>query len=144
MTAIPKALSKVIGRVDPRAKPDPERAKRFKEGTGRRYMNVGIATIDFYHGIAKEMKDKELKECAETIEKAVYEKEDMLFKAYSVMFRSRMAEMGVWKSVKGMSSFQKAKVMGKIAKLARKDKLKKKEEENKRRNAKKYKDDGAY
>ncbi|MGD9380983.1 MAG: hypothetical protein PVI03_00910 [Candidatus Thorarchaeota archaeon] len=141
---MPKALQKVIGKVDPRAKPDPERAKRFKEGAGRRYMNVGIATIDFYHGIAKEMKDKELKECAETIEKAVYDKDDMLFKAYTIMFRARMSEMGVWKSVKGMSSFQKAKIMGKIAKVARREKKKKEEEENKRRNVEKYKDDGAY
>jgi len=141
---MPKALQKVIGKVDPRAKPDPERAKRFKKGTGRRYMNVGIATIDFYHGIAKEMKDDDLKDTAKTIEKAVYDKDDMLFKAYTTMFRARMSELGVWKSVKGMSSFQKAKLMGKVAKIARKEKKKKEEEENKRKNFDKYKDDGAY
>lgn len=121
---MPKALQKVIGKVDPRAKPDPERAKRFKEGAGRRYMNVGISTIDFYTGIAEQMKDKELRECAKQIGVAVYDKDDALFKAYTVMFQSRMQELGVWKSVKGISSYQKVKLMGKVAKLARTHKRK--------------------
>jgi len=128
---MPKALQKVIGKVDPRKIPPEEEVKKFRKGAGRRYINVGIEVVSFYHGIAKEMKDKELKECAETIEKAVYDKDDMLFKAYTTMFRARMSEMGVWKSVKGMSSFQKAKIMGKLAKVARREKKKKEEKENK-------------
>lgn len=119
MTVIPKALQKVIGKIDPRAKPDPNEVKKFKEGAGRRYMNVGISTKNFYAGIAEQMKDKELRECAIQIKQAVYDKNDMLFRTYTVLFQSRMGELGVWKSVKGIGGYQKAKVMGRIAKLAR-------------------------
>jgi hypothetical protein len=144
MTKIPKALQRAIGKIDPRAHPPEEAVKRFKKGAGRRYMNVGLETIKFYHGIAKEMKDKDLADSANVIETAVYDKDDMLFKAYTTMFQARMSELGVWKSVKGISSFQKAKLMGKMAKLARRQKKKQEEEENKKKNFEKYKDDGAY
>lgn len=119
---VPKALQKVLGKVDPRAQPDPKEVRKFKDGAGRRYMNVGIATIAFYRDIAVHMKDKELKEYARNIMKAVYEKDDSMFKINTNLFQARMAELGVWKSFKGMSKYQKAKIMGKVAKLARDDK----------------------
>lgn len=141
---MPKALQKVIGKVDPRKVPPEHEVKKFKEGAGRRYINVGLSTRDFYNGIADKMDDDELKENAKEIEKAIYSKDDEMFKVYSTLFQSRMSELGVWKSVKGLSRLQKAQLMGKLASIAKKQQQQEADKKNKERNAREFKDRGDF
>lgn len=117
-----KALNNVVGKVDIRVKPPEHEVKRFKEGAGRRYVNVGISTRDFYKGVADSLKDKELKEYAKKIEKAIYTKDGELFETYDRLYKVRMQELGAWESVKGIGGFQKVKIMRKLGKLAKQQK----------------------
>ena len=114
---IPKLLKKALKKVDPRVIPPEEEARKFKEGCSRRYINVGIATRNFYNGVAEQMKDEELREYAREIEKAIYSKDSQLYETYTFLFRNRMGELGVWKSVKGLSTYQKVKIMRNVSKL---------------------------
>ncbi len=117
-----KALNKTVGKVDPRVKPPEEEVTKFKEGAGRRYINVGIATRNFYLGVAETLKDKELKEHAKEIEHAIYTKDGDKFELYDRLYKVRMQELGAWKSVKGLGAYQKMKVMRRLGKLAKKQK----------------------
>jgi hypothetical protein len=112
-------IKNALKRIDPRVFPNQEMAKKFKDGCGRRYINVGISVIQTYHGMADAMKDKELKDYAKRIEKAVYEKDGDNYDIVVKLFQTRMKELGAWKSVEGMGKFQKAKVLAGIRKYAK-------------------------
>lgn len=116
---MPKALKKVIGKVDVRAKPDPKLAKLFKEGCNRRYMNVGIATLTFYKQLAKDINNEELIGYAKEIEQAVYTKDGDRFELYQKLFKGQMQTLGVWTSIKGIDNYQKLQVINKLRKMAK-------------------------
>ena len=117
---MPKALKKVLGKVDPRKQPDPEIVKQFKPGTSRRYINMGVATYQFFYQMAESIDDKELKEYALEIEKAIKAKDDLTqFETYKNLYASRMQELGVWKNIKGLSKYQKLVILNKIRKQAK-------------------------
>jgi len=112
-------MKKIMKKMDIRVHPDPKLAEKFDSSCGRRYKNVGIQTISFFHGVADKIKDKELKEHAEMIEDAVYKKDGDVFEINRVLFTERMKELGLWQSVKGMSAYQKMQAVRKFKKMVK-------------------------
>jgi hypothetical protein len=111
MTGIVDAIKKKVNFQQPVPE---EKAKLFKEGSGRRYMKVGLSMIETFNGIAKETKDKELLEHAKTIEDAVYERNGDMFTVGTRMFQSRCAEIGIWKSGVGLVGYHKTNILNKL------------------------------
>ncbi len=109
-------LKRVIKKVDIRKFPPEHEKVKFPEGTSRRFINVGISTRDFFKGCANHINDKELKNYADEIEKAIYSRDGEQFDIWVNMFKARMAELGVWKSVKGLTKMQTMKVLAKLKK----------------------------
>ena len=113
-------MKKIMKKMDIRTHPDPSMAEKFDSSCGRRYINVGIQTVQFFNGVADKIGDKELKEHAEMIEDAVYKKDGDVFEINKVLFTERMKELGLWKSIKGMSAYEKMKAVRKFKKMAKK------------------------
>ena len=130
MVGLPKAFTKIAKKLDVRVKPDPELAKNFKPGCGRRYMNIGLQTISFFSGVADKIKDKDLLFYAEQIEDAVYNKKLEEYETFTKLYKYKLAELGLWKSTVGMSKYQKMKVLAKFRGIAKKHM---KEEEKKKK-----------
>jgi len=123
---IPKVIKKIGGKFDIRKQPDPEEARKFIDGCSRRYINIGILTRDFYTKIAKTIGDSDLLEYAKEIEQAIYKKDNVRFETYKNLFTTRMKELGLMKTVKGLSFWQFGKAMRRLHKAKKKiDKLKK-------------------
>jgi len=112
-------MKKIMKKMDIRVHPDPDMAKRFDKSCGRRYINVGIQTISFFSGVADKINDKELKEHAKMLEDAVYKKDGDVFEVNKVLFTERMKELGLWKSVKGMSAYEKMQAVRKFKKMVK-------------------------
>ena len=118
-------MKNIMKKMDIRTHPDPKLAKKFDSSCGRRYVNVGLQSIHFFHGVADKIGDKELKEHAKMIEDAVYTKNGDMFEVNKVLFTERMKELGLWKSVKGMSVYHKMQVVRKFKKMVKEKGLKK-------------------
>jgi len=131
MVGLPKSLKKVANKLDIRVKPDPELAKKFDADCGRRYINVGLNMISFFHGVADKVGDKELKKYAKLIEKATYHRDAEKFETYTSLYKHKLASMGLWKSSKGVSAYEKMKIMNRLRKLGKAEKERKKETEDK-------------
>lgn len=112
-------MKKIMKKMDIRVHPDPKLAEKFDSSCGRRYINVGIQTISFFHGVADKVDDKELKNHANMLEDAVYKKDGDVFEVNKVLFTERMKELGLWKSVKGMSAYQKMQAIRKFKKMVK-------------------------
>lgn len=120
MMMLPKGFNKVLKKLDVRVHPDPELAKKFDSSCSRRYINVGLHTISFFQGISEKVADKEMIEYADNIKKAIYIKDGNLFEVNKNLFLCRMRELGLWKSAKGISSFQKVQLLRKFRKMVKK------------------------
>lgn len=126
---LPKAFKKLANKLDVRAKPDPKLAKNFKEGCGRRYMNVGLQSIAFFSGVAEKIGDKDLIMYSNFIADAIYNKKNEEFETYTNLYKHKLADLGLWETTKGVSSYQKMKI---LAKLRREGKKYYKEQEKKK------------
>ena len=112
-----KLLNGVLEKVDMRSQPDPEEAKGFSTSCSRRYINVGILTYSFYRTIADGLKDDYLRDQAAIIKSAVQHKDALKFEVAVSLFKNRLNEMGAWKSVKGLSHWQKVRILAKLRKV---------------------------
>lgn len=115
-------MAKIKKSVDIRTHPDPKEAIKFNQECSRRYINIGIALRNFFQNTALALKDEELKEYYGFIESAIYTENKEVFDMNVRLFQGRLQELGVWKHVKSMSSFQKAKIIAKLGKFAKKHK----------------------
>lgn len=109
-----KGIESLLSKIDVRMKPEEEEIKRFKPNSSRRYMNVGILTYNFYQTIAERLKDDLLKDQANIIKQAVYEKDGLKFDTAVNLFKLRLNEMGAWKSVQGLSHWEKMQILSKF------------------------------
>lgn len=128
MVGLPKPLRNVARKLDIRVKPDPELAKKFDADCGRRYINTALNMISFFHGVADKVGDKELKDYAKKIEKSTYCRDAEKFETYTSLYKHKLGSMGLWKSSKGISAYEKMKIMNKLRKLGKAEKEKKKKE----------------
>lgn len=139
MVELPKSLKKVAKKLDIRVHPDPELAKRFDPDCGRRYINVSLNMISFFNGVAEKVNDEDLKQYAKEIEQAAYTQDAERFETYTKLYKHKLGEMGLWKSTKGISAYQKMRVLNQFRKFGKQAK----EQEEKEKNEK-FKDRGDF
>ena len=120
MVGLPKSLKKIAKKLDVRVHPNPKLAKRFDTDCGRRYINVSLNMISFFNGVADKVNDNELKGYAKEIEKSTYHRDADKFKLYTDLYKNRLASMGLWKSAKGVTTYEKIKLMNQLRKLGKK------------------------
>lgn len=149
MVGLPKQFKKIAKKLDIRVHPDPELAKKFQKGCGRRYINVGLSMIAFFQGVADKIDDKELKGCADKIEKATYIRDAERFEKYTKEYKKRLGKLGLWKKTEGISAYEKMKALNKLRKIGKavkkqQDDEKKQEEHQKKQKHEPYRNRGDY
>lgn len=147
MVGLPKPLRNIARKLDIRVHPDPELAKKFDDDCGRRYINVSLNMISFFDGVADKVNDPKLKEYAKKIANASYHRDADGFKTYTTLYKNKLGEMGLWKSTKGISAYEKMKIMNRLRKLGKKakeDKKKEQEEKCDKTDEKLHVDRGGY
>lgn len=115
-------VERIRKKVDVRTKPDPKEAAKFNSCCSRRYINVGIALRDYFKHTAFALKDNDLKEYSKYIESAIYTQDKERFDINVKLYKARLQDLGVWKQVKGISTYKKAKILAKLGKFAKKHK----------------------
>lgn len=122
-------IRNLIKKVDPRVQPPEEEKKKFDDDCSRRYINVGIAMRDFFKGVADSIGDKDLLEYSDYITKSIYHRDKDTFDRNVRLYTVRLQQLGIWKEVKGLTKYQKTKMLLKLAGLGKKFK-KQQEKEN--------------
>lgn len=152
MVGLPKKFKKIARKLDIRVHPDPEKAKLFNPECGRRYINVALNMISFFDGVADKVDDDSLKEYAEKIRNAAYTQDGVTFDEYTKLYKERLGSLGLWRSTKGISTYQKVKILAKLRKVGKiakqqqeeEEKMKKDKEHQKKQSHEPYRDRGDY
>lgn len=152
MVGLPKQFKKIAKKLDIRVHPDPELAKKFDKGCGRRYVNVGLNMIAFFQGVADKVNDDELKKHAKKIEDAVYIRDGDVFEKHTKLYKERLGDLGLWRTTEGISAYEKMKALNKLRKIGKavkqqqdKEKEEKKHSaEHKEKKEQPYRDRGDY
>ena len=145
MVGLPKQFKKIAKKLDIRVHPDPELAKRFDKSCGRRYINVGLNMISFFHGVADKVNEPELKEYAKEVEESIYHSDGPNFEKYTNLYKKKLSDMGLWRSSKGISAYEKMKILNRLRKLGKVVKRQKNAEKNeKEKKQEPYRNRGDY